>query len=64
MHYDKDSNARPPLPGAGHMEDYTNAFLITAGFLCFFVLCTLWVIFGMPFVVTLAFITERLFLRS
>lgn len=62
-HYDRDSQSRPPLPGAGYMEDYTNAFLVSAGALCFLILCVLWVMFGLPFVAVAAYGIDRLFLR-
>lgn len=64
MQFGQEKSERPPLPGSGHMENYTGAFLVSAGVLCFFLLCTLWAMFGLPFVITLAILTERLFLRG
>ena len=63
MHYDRDSDDRPPLPGAGYLEDYTTPFLIVAGMLCFVALFALWAVFGLPFTVVLAFFADRLFLN-
>lgn len=64
MQYDRESSERPPLPMAGYMENYTNAFLVTAGALTFMSLVAIWAIFGLPFAVTLAFLIERFFLRT
>ncbi|MCG6903463.1 MAG: hypothetical protein LJE68_12360 [Rhodobacter sp.] len=63
MSHDRESNQRPPLPGAGVMEDYTAAFLCVAGFLCFLALFALWVNFGLPFTLVLAALTDRVFLH-
>ena len=64
MRYDRDSNQRPPLPGAGYLENYTGAFLVVAGMLCFVALFTLWAVFGLPFTVVTALLTERMLLRG
>lgn len=63
MNYDRDSDQRPPLPGAGYLEDYTAPFLVVAGMLCFVALFAVWAVFGMPFTVVLALLTDRLFLH-
>lgn len=63
MHYDRDSDERPPLPGAGYMENYTNAFLISFGVIVFIALFVVWAVFGMPFTIVLALMTERFVLR-
>lgn len=62
MRYDRDSDERPPLPGAGYMEDYTLPFLVVAGVLCYIVLFALWAVFGFPFTATVALLTDRLLL--
>ena len=63
MRYDRDSDDRPPLPGAGYLEDYTLPFLCVAGVLCFVALFAVWAVFGLPFTIVLALLTERFFLR-
>ncbi len=62
MRHSRESHSRPPLPGEGYMEDYTTPFLVVAGVLCYVVLFTLWVLFGLPFTATLAFLTDRFLL--
>jgi len=62
-YYDRDSDERPPLPGAGYMEDYTGAFLISAGVLVFIALFAIWAAFGLPVTLILAVISERLMRR-
>lgn len=64
MKYDRDSDDRPPLPGAGYLEDYTGPFLVTFGVLIFVVLFALWALFGLPLTVVLALLSERVFLRG
>ena len=61
--HDRERHDRPPLPGAGYMEDYTTPFLVVAGMLCFVGLFAVWAAFGLPFTVTLALLTDRLFLN-
>jgi hypothetical protein len=42
------SDSRSPLPGHGRpVENYTNAFLVTAGALLFCLLGTLWAVWGL-----------------
>ena len=61
MKYDRDSDQRPPLPGAGYLEDYTGAFLVVAGMLCFVALFAIWAVFGLPFTIVVAILTDRVF---
>ena len=63
MHYDKDSDSRPPLPGAGQLDDYTDAFLVVAGVLVFITLFVIWASAGMPVAVMLAYLADRVLLR-
>jgi len=63
MQYDKDSDSRPPLPGAGQLEDYTTAFLVVFGLLIFIALFSVWARFGLPFTVVLALMADRFLLR-
>ncbi len=61
--HDRDAENRPPLPGAGYMENYTTAFLVSFGVLTFVALVTVWAVFGLPFTVVLALLIERFLLR-
>lgn len=61
MNYDRDSDQRPPLPGAGYLEDYTGPFLVVAAVLCFVALFAIWAAFGLPFTVVVAVLTDRVF---
>ena len=61
MKYDRESNQRPPLPGAGYLEDYTGPFLVVAGMLCFVALFAIWAVFGLPFTIVVAILTDRVF---
>lgn len=54
---------RPPLPGAGHAENYTTPFLIAAGLLCYIGLVMLWAILGLPLVVAGAVLAGRVMRR-
>ena len=63
MNYDKDSNQRPPLPGAGYAEDYTNAFLVSFGMLVFVLLFALVGLIGFAATVISSFLFDRIFLR-
>jgi len=54
---------RPPLPGAGYLEDYTGAFLVSAGVLCFVLLFAIWAAWGFGVALILAFLVERFLLR-
>ncbi len=64
MGFRRDSEDRPPLPGAGYMEDYTVPFLVMAGVLCFILLFVIWAAFGFAAAVGLAYLTDRFLLRS
>jgi hypothetical protein len=55
---------RPPLPGQGHMENYTNAFFVSVFPLVFMVLCVLWVIIGYPLTLATAYVTDKLINRA
>ena len=59
MRHDRQSYERPPLPGAGYMEDYTMPFLVTAGVLCFLGLFAIWALFGLPGALIAAFLANR-----
>ncbi len=54
---------RPPLPGSGYMDDYTTAFLWSAGVLVFMALLTLWAALGFPAALVAATVSDRLILR-
>lgn len=47
----REKPERPPLPGHGYMEDYTGAFLVAAGVLCFMALTAVWALLGWPIAV-------------
>ena len=55
---------RPPLPGQGHMEDYSKAFFVSAFPLVLMALCTLWAVIGYPLTLAVAFLTDRVLKRS
>ena len=59
VHFDRDSGDRPPLPNAGYVEDFTVPFLVAAGVLCFVVLFALWSVAGLPAMLILAFLADR-----
>lgn len=63
MNHNRNSDQRPPLPGAGYLENYTTPFLVVAGVLCFVALFAVWAVFGMPFTVVLALLADRFLLR-
>lgn len=51
---------RPPLPGHGRaVENYTNAFLVSAGALLFCLLIALWAQFGFLAPLVLAWACDR-----
>ena len=54
MHHNRQSHERPPLPGAGTMEDYTAAFLWSADVLIFLALFAVWAVWGLPGVLLLS----------
>jgi len=56
----RNDNTRPPLPGAGYVEDFTTPFLVVTGVLTFFILCTIWAVAGWPMAVLTAFAVDRL----
>jgi len=64
MPQDRNSASRPPLPNAGVVEDFTAPFLVTAGVLCFVGLFAVWAWFGLPFAIVLAWMADRLVLRT
>lgn len=59
-----ENEDRPPLPGAGYLEDYTAPFLVVAGVLCFIALFTIWTLFGLPVAVLVALLADRLITRN
>jgi len=59
MRNSRESYERPPLPGAGYLEDYTTAFLVAAGALCFVVLFAIWAFWGLPVARVLAYLAHR-----
>jgi hypothetical protein len=63
MGYRHEQEDRAPLPGAGYLEDYTGPFLVVAGVLCFIVLFALWAAWGLPVVIVLSVLADRLLLR-
>ena len=64
MRYDRDSNQRRTLPGAGVVEDYTNAFLVSFGMVIFVGLFALVALIGFAGTVASALVVERLFMRG
>lgn len=50
---------RPPLPGHGRAENYTNAFLISAGGLLFMVFFVIWALWGLLAALGLAYGTDK-----
>ncbi|MDJ0826444.1 MAG: hypothetical protein QNJ16_13150 [Rhodobacter sp.] len=64
MNHRREHYERPPLPGAGYLEDYTTAFLVSAGALCFVGLFAVWAVFGLPFTIVLAVLADRLIARK
>ena len=63
MQHRREQSERPPLPGAGYMEDYTGAFLVAAGVLLFVALFAIWAAWGLGATVILALLADRLLLR-
>ena len=63
MGYRPNTEDRPPLPGAGYMEDYTMPFLVMAGVLCLMLLFAIWAAWGFPVAIGLAWLTDRMLLR-
>ena len=59
MNYRRESEERPPLPGAGYLEDYTVPFLVVAGVLCFLALFAIWAAWGLPGAIILAVLADR-----
>jgi len=55
---------RPPLPGAGYVEDYTLPFLVAAGVLCFILLFAIWAAWGIVPVLAFSILAERLIPQS
>ncbi len=64
MSYRREHNERAPLPGAGHVEDYTTPFLWAAGMLLFVALFALWANFGLAFVLIVAAAADFLLQRK
>lgn len=63
MGYQRHNEDRAPLPGSGHLEDYTLSFLITAGALCFVLLFVIWAAWGLPATLALAYLADRALIR-
>lgn len=63
MHRGRDHDERPPLPGAGTMEDYTVPFLWAAGALTFVLLFALWAVWGLAAPLLAGFAADRLMPR-
>lgn len=59
MMQNREQDTRPPLPGAGQMEDYTNAFLVSFGVLVFMVLCAIWAWIGLPLTLVAVYLVNR-----
>ncbi len=64
MQHRREFEDRPPLPGAGRMEDYTVPFLIAAGVLCFVILFAIWAAWGLPVALLLAFLANKALPKS
>lgn len=60
MHRKREIEERPPLPGAGYMEDYTVPFLWMAGLLTFIALFALWAAWGLPVALACAWVANHL----
>ncbi|QIE40716.1 hypothetical protein G5B39_01270 [Rhodobacteraceae bacterium SC52] len=57
-------DSRAPLPGHGQpVEDYTNAFLVTACGLVFCTLFALWAMYGLFAALAVAWVADRALLR-
>ncbi len=59
MRHNRESDERPPLPGAGYVEDYTVPFLCVAGVLCFLALFAIWAMWGLPAALIAAVLADR-----
>ncbi len=63
MSHRRYSDGRRPLPGDGHLEDYTLPFLIVAGILCFVALFFVWALGGLPLAMICAVLADWLIPR-
>lgn len=50
---------RRPLPGHGRAENYTNAFLVSAGGLLFLIFMVIWAVWGLIAALGLAYGTDK-----
>ncbi len=64
MRHPRESFERPPLPGAGYLENYTTAFLVSAGALLFVILFAIWALWGLPVALVAAFFANRAIPRT
>ena len=55
----KTEDTRPPLPGAGYVENYTTPFLVVSAVLCYIALLALWIAFGLPAALIAALVADR-----
>jgi len=58
MHKSQE-DTRPPLPGAGHVENYTVPFLVVFAFLVYFTLLAIWAVYGLPSALIAAVVADR-----
>ncbi len=55
----RPNHDRPPLPGHGQMEDYTGAFLVSAGCVLFMALFAIWALLGFLAALFSGYSTDR-----
>lgn len=63
MPYDRESRDRPPLPGEGQMQDFTDAFFVTAGVLLFVCLVAIWANYGLPIILVTTYFAHKVLRR-
>lgn len=57
-------DTRPPLPGAGTMENYTTPFLVVFGVILFVILLGVKATYGLPAALLLAIVSDRIIGRN
>ena len=60
----RHEDTRPPLPGAGYMEDYTTPFLVVFAVLIYVLLLAILSIYGLPMALIAAVVADRFIPRS
>ena len=63
MPYDRESRDRPPLPGEGQMQNFTDAFCVTAGVLLFVCLVAIWANYGLLVILVATYFIDRFLKR-